>query len=71
MLANGLNITLNTDDPSISQIRLSDEYSKFCEDLGFPLTALRERLLSAARAAFLPEQERQSLLQQLVQEFDS
>ena len=49
MLSNGLNVTLNTDDPSISQIRLSDEYRKFCEDLGFPLAVLRERLLSAAR----------------------
>ncbi len=69
MLSNGLNVTLNTDDPSISQIRLSDEYRKFCEELGFPLAVLRERLLSAARAAFLPEQDRQSLVQQLSQEF--
>jgi adenosine deaminase len=69
MQANGLNITLNTDDPSISQIRLSDEYRKFCEDLGFPLSVLRERVLSAAQAAFLPEEKRQSLVQQLAQEF--
>jgi adenosine deaminase len=69
MLENGLNVTLNTDDPSISQIRLSDEYQKFCEGLGFPLSVLRERLLSAARAVFLPEVERQLLVQQLSQEF--
>jgi adenosine deaminase len=69
MLSNGLNVTLNTDDPSISQIRLSDEYRKFCEELGFPLSVLRERLLSAAQAAFLPEGERQTLVQQLSREF--
>jgi adenosine deaminase len=69
MMANGLNITLNTDDPSISQIRLSDEYRKFCEGLGFHLSVLRQRLLSAAQAAFLPAGERQALVQQLSREF--
>lgn len=68
MLANGLNVTLNTDDPSISQICLSDEYRKFCEDLGIPLSTLRERVLSAARAAFLPDSERGMLVEQLTQE---
>ena len=69
MLEAGLNVTLNTDDPSICQICLSDEYRKFCEDLGFSLETLRERLLSAARAAFLPEPERQVLIKRLLEEF--
>lgn len=61
MLTSGLNVTLNTDDPSISQIRLSDEYRLACEDLGLPLEVLAERVLAAARASFLPEDERQTL----------
>lgn len=69
MLSAGLNVTLNTDDPGISRIQLSDEYRQFCEDLGFSLETLRERVFSAARAAFLPEPKRQALLQQLSAEF--
>jgi adenosine deaminase len=71
MLAEGLNVTINTDDPSISQITLSDEYRIFCETLGFPLQTLRERVLAAAQAAFLPEAEREHLAQALEREYDS
>lgn len=69
MLSAGLNVTLNTDDPGISQIRLSDEYQKFCEGLGFAPETLRERVLAAARSAFLPEAERQALVDRLSAEF--
>lgn len=69
MLEQKLNVTVNTDDPSISQIRLSDEYRLVCEDQGMPLPVLRERVLAAARAAFLPEDERQELVASLDAEF--
>lgn len=68
MLKAGLNVTLNTDDPSISQIKLSDEYCLAGEELGMPLEVLKERVLAAARAAFLPEGERQALVQSLANE---
>jgi len=68
MLSLGLKATLNTDDPSISQIKLSDEYRLACEDLGVPQQALKERVLIAAEAAFLPEEERQQLKTALAQE---
>lgn len=68
MLEAGLNVTLHTDDPSISNIRLSDEYHHFCA-LGLPLETLRRCVLSAAEAAFLPETERQLLVQDLASEF--
>jgi adenosine deaminase len=70
MLAAGLNVTLNTDDPSISQIRLSDEYRIACEELRLPLSVLKERVLAAGAAAFLPPKERQKLVQQLTKELD-
>ncbi len=39
---------MNTDDPSISQITLSDEYRLACEDLGLTEVQLKERVLAAA-----------------------
>ena len=69
MLENNLNVTINTDDPSISKIQLCDEYRLLCEDLGLPLQTLRECILSAASAAFLPENERQSLINQIKEKF--
>jgi adenosine deaminase len=68
MLSTGLNVTINTDDPSISQICLGDEYCLAVEELGMPLDVLKERVLCAARAAFLPEAERQSLVLTLEKE---
>ena len=68
MISLGLNATINTDDPSISQITLSDEYHTAVQDLGLSLATLRERILAAARAAFLPEDEKLSLIAALDQE---
>jgi adenosine deaminase len=65
MLAAGVNVTLNTDDPSISGITLGDEYGLACEVLGITRLALSERILAAARAAFLPDVERQQLVENL------
>ena len=69
MMLEGLNVTINTDDPSISQITLSDEYRVVAEELGVSLGILRERVLAAARAAFLPEKERNRMMQQFSDEF--
>jgi adenosine deaminase len=62
MLAAGLNVTLGTDDPSISQISLSDEYRIACDTLGMSRATLQERILAAARAAFLPPEPRARLI---------
>jgi len=68
MVEKGLNITLDTDDPSISQITLSDEYRQACENLGMTLTVLKERILASAQASFLPEKERTNLVEKLKKE---
>ncbi len=65
MLDRGLNVTLNTDDPSISRITLSHEYHVACDDLGVPMNTLKERILAAAQAAFLPDKERAALVERL------
>ena len=65
MLKEGINITLGADDPSISQITLTDEYQHVCEDMDMSRPKLKERILAAAKAAFMPDQERQNLVDQL------
>ena len=63
MMDAGLNVTINTDDPSISRILLSEEFQIAQEVLGVPFDALKERVMAAANAAFLSETERESLVQ--------
>ena len=71
MLEAGLNVTVNTDDPSISRITLSDEYNVVCNELGVPMEALRERIVAGAEAAFLPEPQRHQLVESLKAELAS
>src|SRR5687768_11546778 len=65
MLDSGLNVTINTDDPSISRITLSHEYYTACEDLQMPQNMLRQRIVAAAQASFLAEDEKEKLVKQL------
>jgi len=65
MLGAGLNVTINTDDPSISRITLSHEYYTACEDLRMPQNILKERIIAAAQACFLPAEEKEKLVERL------
>ena len=65
MLEAGLNVTINTDDPSISRITLSHEYYTACQDLAMPQITLKERIVAAARAGFLSEDDKGKLVKQL------
>lgn len=69
MLSLGLNVIIGTDDPSVSQITLGDEYRLVCDDLGIPFDILRQRVMAAAHASFLPDEEKDSLVKQLEAEF--
>ncbi|HSL29009.1 MAG TPA: adenosine deaminase [Anaerolineales bacterium] len=64
----GLNVTINTDDPSISRITLSHEYYTACEDLRMSQNTLRQRIVAAAHACFLSEKEKEPLVQQLTKD---
>jgi adenosine deaminase len=70
MIHAGLNVTLNTDDPSISQITLSHEYKVAEENLGLPRETLRDCVVAAARSSFLQEPEKQKLVEQLDQQLN-
>lgn len=58
----GIPVTINTDDPSISNITLTDEYLVVTRGAGIPFRILPELILNAAKAAFLPEAERARLV---------
>src|SRR5215207_1121657 len=68
MLDLGVNVTINTDDPSISRITLSHEYYTACEDLRMPQNTLRQRIIAAAEAGFLAQNEKETLVKQLHKE---
>lgn len=64
----GINVTINTDDPSISRITLSHEYYNACEDLHMPQSTLKQRIIAAAKAGFLAENEKEKLVKQLTKD---
>ncbi|MBI5962442.1 MAG: adenosine deaminase [Chloroflexi bacterium] len=68
MLSAGLNVTVNTDDPSVSRITLTHEYQHVCEDLKISSDALQQSVLRAAQASFLNEVEKMNLTASLMKE---
>jgi adenosine deaminase len=68
MVNAGLLVTVNTDDPAISQIDLSDEYELACETLGLGLPKLTKAVVDAARSAFLINNEKEALIASLEKE---
>jgi len=65
LLDRGLRITLNTDDPSISQIDLSHELRVAVSEAGFHERDIPSLLENAVQASFLPDQERARLRKRL------
>ncbi len=65
MLRHGIAATLNTDDPLISDITLSDELARAYHDIGMGLDTLKQCILHAAQAAFLPPARRDALVTRL------
>ncbi len=61
MIQAGLQVSINTDDPSLSGTRLSDEYRLALETMDLSVETLKGLILSAAQAAFLPEREKRAL----------
>jgi adenosine deaminase len=58
----GILVTINTDDPSIFNTTLTDEFLVAMRGVGVPFRVLPEMILNAARAAFLPEPEKARLV---------
>jgi adenosine deaminase len=68
MLEAGLNVTINTDDPSVSRITLSHEYRRVCSELDVSVDVLKGRILAAAQASFLPEKDKKDLVKNVKKE---
>lgn len=62
MIDAGLITTINTDDPSISRISLSDEFHRADVQLGLGLPVLKGQVMNAVNAAFISEDERKDLV---------
>ncbi len=58
----GVMTTINTDDPVVSGITLTNEMSRAVEHMAFSMSDVRQNILNAARSAFLPDAERQRLV---------
>ncbi len=56
--------TINTDDPLISNIALSDEMLHAVQDMQMSLDDVKQQILTAAQSAFLPDGERAALVRQ-------
>lgn len=67
MINAGLAVTLNTDDPGISNVSLSDEYFTAVSELGLSEETLKGLILSGAQHSFLPESEKKELEDRLQQ----
>jgi adenosine deaminase len=66
-----LKTTLNTDDPSISDITLTDEYETAIEDVGLTLQEVQTCILTAVGSAFQPPAEQARLVSQFRTEFEA
>jgi adenosine deaminase len=71
MIQAGLQVTINTDDPGVSNICLSDEFKIAVDELGLSKTTLSALSLVAAQAAFLDPADGKALELRLQEELFS
>lgn len=62
LMRHNLLTTINTDDPSVCDVTLSDEMVDAIEHMDLSFEDLKKNTLYAARAAFLPPPEREALV---------
>jgi adenosine deaminase len=70
LLAEGLYVTLNSDDPPMFDTTLTDEYLRVAEAFSFDADALIGLALNGLRASRLPEGHKQRLEAEFVSEFE-
>jgi len=65
MVASGLKTTINTDDPGISRITLTDEFKLVIEDLQLTPRQVMKQILTAVEGSFQSEEQRAALQAEL------
>ena len=58
LLAHDLRVTINTDDPSVSDTTLTDEYMTAMLAMGVTLRQIKQMIVSAAEASFQSQRQR-------------
>jgi adenosine deaminase len=70
-VAQGVVVTINTDNRMMSGVTLTDEYTKCVEHLGFDLPTLAAISLAAFDASFLPYADRRRMRDQAAKDIDA
>jgi adenosine deaminase len=70
MIEKGLKVTVNTDDPSVSRITLSNEFQLVHEKLNISMDALKQSVILSAESSFLPDAEKADLVNTLKEELN-
>jgi adenosine deaminase len=70
LLAQGLYVTLNSDDPPMFNTTLTNEYLLAQKTYGWDVETLQWLVLNAVQAALLTEQEKAELLDSFSAEFE-
>lgn len=70
MIGKGLKVTVNTDDPSVSRITLSNEFQQARDKLNLSMDVLKQCVIAAAEASFLPGEEKAELVGSLKRELN-
>ena len=65
----GIKTTINTDDPLICDINLTDELTRVMQHMNLSIHDIQDSILQSAKSAFLPAHQRQNLIQQFEHQF--
>ena len=68
MIEDGLKVTINTDDPSVSRITLTREYQEIHTELGVSLDKIKQSILLAAKSSFLNDEDKAELVDLVTKE---
>jgi adenosine deaminase len=71
LLALGLRVTINTDDPSICDTTLTDEYRVAAFAMGLGLEQIKRAIVTGIEASFQPPEERERLADWFRKELES
>lgn len=66
----GLRVTINTDNRTISDTTVTDEYMLAINELGLEYSTVKYVILNGFKSAFLPYKERVRLINQTLKEFE-
>jgi adenosine deaminase len=67
-LRRGICVTLNSDDPAMFGVSLTDEYKICVEEFGLDWEEIKTLCLNGVRASFLPDRDKADLLEQFEEE---